>query len=182
MKNKFNFISLIFTFFYLTPCMAQSSGGLVSFLPFLLIIGVIILVALKTSKKEDDISMSLDQTNKVVNVTLTGGLIGLFGDSPQNSLNNRIKKENANGWRVIQVIPADSGNIFLTIFRLLLLVITLFLFTTSNGYYVIMERIYLGKRTSDGIPSGKELKCSKCSKEYSLDMKGSFCEDCGNKL
>lgn len=148
----------------------------------LLVIIVVIIVAVKTSKSEDDTSITSDQTNKVVNVTLTGGLIGLFTASPQSSLNNRIKKENANGWRVIQVIPADSGNIFLAIFRLLLLVITLFLFTTSNGYYVIMERIHLGKRTSDEILSGKELKCSKCGKEYSLDMKGGFCEDCGNKL
>ena len=101
---------------------------------------LIIIVAVKTSKKVDDTPVSADQTNKVVNVTLTGGIIGLFASSPQNSLNNAIKRENTNGWRVVQIIPADSGNIFLYIFRLLLLVITLFLFTTANGYYIIMEK------------------------------------------
>jgi preprotein translocase subunit YajC len=106
----------------------------------LLIIAIIVFVAIKTSKSEDDTSTLADQTNKVVNVTLLGGIIGLLRDSPQNSLNRRIKKENANGWRVVQVIPADSGNIFLAIFRLLLLVITLFFYTTANGYYVIMEK------------------------------------------
>lgn len=89
---------------------------------------------------DDSVSEQEIQVNKVVNVTLTGGIIGLLADSPQNSLNNRIKKENENGWRVIQVIPADSGNIFLTILRLLILVFTLFTFTTANGYYIIMER------------------------------------------
>lgn len=161
MKKKLNVLSIVFTTLLLTSCASPTSSyssssdgilGNLGLLPFLLI-AIIIIVAIKTSKKEDDISTSADQTNKVVNVTLTGGLIGLFGASPQNSLNNRIKKENANGWRVIQVIPADSGNIFLTIFRLLLLVITLFLFTTANGYYVIMERTQLSKQTDSNNQS-----------------------------
>lgn len=78
--------------------------------------------------------------NKIINVNLTGGIIGLVGDSPQNSLNRRIKKENQNGWKVIQVIPSSSGNILLIVFRLLLLILTLFFYTTANGYYVIMEK------------------------------------------
>jgi uncharacterized membrane protein len=101
-------------------------------------------------EKEDEINpispdsnqniSNLSNTNKVVNVTLTGGIIGLIGDSPQNSLNRRIKKENANGWKVIQIIPSASGNILLIILRLLILVCTLFFYTTANGYYVIMEK------------------------------------------
>lgn len=104
------------------------------------IIAIIVLVIKKSKISEEEISTSSDQTNKVVNVSLTGGIVGLLGVSPQNSLNRRMKKENADGWRVVQVIPADSGNVFLAIFRLLLLVITLFLYTTTNGYYVIMEK------------------------------------------
>ena len=74
---------------------------------------------MKTSKNNDDSTTSTDQINKVVNVTLNGGLIGLFSVSPQTSLKNRILKENSNGWKVVQIIPADSGNIFLYIFRML---------------------------------------------------------------
>lgn len=158
MKKSLNLIIVIVMTIFLASCMApqhggSSAGGIGSVLPILIIVGIIVLVAVKTSNKEDNTDVPSDQRNKVVNVTLTGGLIGLFGASPQNSLNNRIKKENANGWRVIQVIPADSGNIFLTIFRLLLLVITLFLFTTANGYYVIMERTQLGKQTDNNNQS-----------------------------
>ncbi len=80
------------------------------------------------------------QLNKVVNVTLAGGIIGMLGSSPQNALNNRIKKENASGWRVIQVIPAYNGNILLAILRIIILCLTIFLYTTANGYYVILER------------------------------------------
>jgi hypothetical protein len=118
---------------------APLGGGGFRLLILLALIAMI-SVAVKTIKKVDDTPVAADQTNKVVNVTLTGGIIGLFASSPQNSLNNTIKRENANGWRVVQIIPADSGNIFLYIFRLLLLIITLFLFTTANGYYVIMEK------------------------------------------
>ena len=78
--------------------------------------------------------------NKVVNVTLVGGIIGALSSSPQNRINNVILQENANGYKVIQVIPSASGNIFLTIIRALILVLTLFLYTTTNGYYVIMEK------------------------------------------
>ncbi len=106
----------------------------------IILIAVIFIVAIKTGKREEETSVPGDQINKVVNISLTGGLIGLFSSSPQNSLNKIIKKENDNGWRVIQVIPSESGNIFLIIFRLLLLFLTLFLYTTVNGYYIIMER------------------------------------------
>lgn len=152
MKKKLNFIIGVIMTIFLASCMApagggygRSGGGFDGTLPILIIIGIIILVAVKTSNQAEDIEVPSDQNNKVVNVTLIGGLIGLFGSSPQNRLNSRIKKENANGWRVVQIIPSDSGNIFLTIFRLLLLIITLFLYTTSNGYYVIMERVPCGK-------------------------------------
>lgn len=153
MKKSLNLIIVIVMTIFLASCMApqggSGAGGIGSFLPILIIVGIIVLVAVKTSNQEDSSEVTSDQNNKVVNVTLIGGLIGLFGSSPQNRLNSRIKKENSNGWRVIHIIPADSGNIFLTIFRLLLLIITLFLYTTANGYYVIMERTQSGKQTDN---------------------------------
>lgn len=75
-----------------------------------------------SSNKNSDISMPQNQTNKVINVSMSGGLIGLFSASPLTALNNKILSENTNGWKVVQVIPADSGNIFLYIFRFLLLI------------------------------------------------------------
>jgi len=91
------------------------------------------------SKKE--IINIQDAKNKVVNVTLTGGIIGLIGVRPDNVLNNKIKKEYMDGWKVIQIIPSSNGNIFLNILRLGLLLVTLFLYTTSDGYYIVMEQI-----------------------------------------
>jgi pSer/pThr/pTyr-binding forkhead associated (FHA) protein len=93
-----------------------------------------------SNKRDNQLIDTSNQKNKVVNVNLKGGILGILANSPQNTLNKRIKKENANGWKVIQVIPASSGNILLLIFRIVLLVITVFLFTTANGYYIIMEK------------------------------------------
>jgi len=78
--------------------------------------------------------------NKVVNVNLTGGIIGLLGDSPKNKLNKVVEKESNNGYRVVQIIPAASANLLLTLLRGILLLITLFLYTKSEGYYIIFEK------------------------------------------
>lgn len=85
-------------------------------------------------------SFNHNQMNKVVTVNLTGGIIGMLSSSPNNALNARIRKENLDGWKVVQIIPADSGNLFLFAVRLFLLIVTCFLFTISNGYYIVMER------------------------------------------
>ena len=79
-------------------------------------------------------------SNKVVNVNLTGGIIGLLGDSPKNKLNKVVEEESKNGYRVVQIIPAASANLLLTLLRFLLLWLTLFLWTTSEGYYIIFEK------------------------------------------
>ena len=125
---------------------APAAGGITKYSGvFLLIAILIIAIMLIKGKKEsltdkEEISISDVEINKVINVSLNGGIIGLLSESPQRKLNSRIKKENINGWKVTQIIQADSGNIFLAIFRLLLLIITLFLFTTVNGYYIILEK------------------------------------------
>lgn len=83
----------------------------------------------------------MSNTNKIINVYLAGGIIGVLGVSPHLALHNAIKKENEKGWKVVQIIPASSGNVFLTILRYILLVCTLLFYTTTNGYYVILEKI-----------------------------------------
>lgn len=84
--------------------------------------------------------MNSNQHNKIINVSLKGGLIGLFADSPQNTLNKAVIKQNKLGYRVVQVIPAHSGSILLFLLRLILLFITFFFYTTANGFYLILEK------------------------------------------
>ena len=78
--------------------------------------------------------------NKVINVTLWGGIIGSLASSPRQRLNEKIQEANAEGWKVVQIVPAVSGNLFLYLWRFILLCITLLFFTTANGYYVVLEK------------------------------------------
>ena len=78
--------------------------------------------------------------NKVIGVSLHGGLIGKLVSSRKKRLNCEIEEANAEGWRVVQVIPSSSSSFFIELWRSILLVITLFLYTTSSGYLVVLER------------------------------------------
>ncbi len=80
------------------------------------------------------------RVNKIINVNLTGGIIGLLGVSPKNALSAAIKRENHQGWMVKQIMPAASGNLFLLVLRLVILVCTLGLYTLNSGYYIVFER------------------------------------------
>lgn len=112
---------------------------------FWIFVVVVVIVAIIYAFKNENqyISNTDNRINKVVNVTLTSGIIGLLFDSPQRKLNDKIKFENQQGWRIVQIIPSDSGNLFLVLFRFMLLIITFLLFTTANGYYLVCERTNL---------------------------------------
>jgi hypothetical protein len=79
--------------------------------------------------------------NKVVNITLWGGILGLVASSPRKRLAKTIEQENLNGYRIVQIIESSSGNVLLWILRLIILCLTLFIYTPSNGYYVCFEKI-----------------------------------------
>ena len=115
--------------------------------------------------------------NKVVTVSINGGLIGWFAASPSASLHRAIVRENANGWKVVQVIP-DAGHGFLfQIFRLALLLVTLLLFTVDPGYYIIMEK---APAQPDGKATSSLPACARCG--HATKGGDAFCEQCGNKL
>jgi zinc-ribbon domain len=78
--------------------------------------------------------------NKVIKVTLVGGLIGLFAGNASNSINKKIATINASGWEVIQILPDTDSNILTFLIRIILVVITLFFYTTNNGYYIVIKK------------------------------------------
>jgi uncharacterized paraquat-inducible protein A len=118
--------------------------------------------------------------NKIINVTLTSGIIGLFSVSPMNTLRNRIEKENANGWKVLQVMRADSGNLFLAFSRIIILLVTLFFYCPANGYYIILEKATLNLSPEASQQNNTANVCLKCSS--AVKEEDAFCENCGNKL
>lgn len=81
----------------------------------------------------------MEKINKVVRVNFAGGLLGLIFGSSRGKVESVVQKHNADGWNVAEVIT-DNPNLALIMVRLLLLVVTLGLWTISSGYLFIMEK------------------------------------------
>jgi hypothetical protein len=77
--------------------------------------------------------------NKVVRVNFAGGLLGLVFGSSRGKVEAVVQKHNLEGWNVAEVI-ADNPNLALILVRLILLIITLGLWTISSGYLFILEK------------------------------------------
>ena len=77
--------------------------------------------------------------NKVITVPMIGGIIGIFYGT-KTTLNNAVQNANSEGWNVVNIIDQKNGGFFRYIWRLILLCITLFFYTTDDGYYVILEK------------------------------------------
>lgn len=81
----------------------------------------------------------MQKINKVVRVSFSGGILGLIFGSSRGKVESVVQKHNAEGWNVGEVIP-DSPNLILYFIRLILLILTLGLWTISTGYLFIMEK------------------------------------------
>lgn len=110
--------------------------------------------------------------NKVVNVTLTGGLIGYWGSSPKRRLQRALTRHNEQGWRFVHVIPAESGNFLLALLRALISLVTLGIYVPMNGFYLFLER------APEHAPA--EPVCPGCGGK--VDAADAFCLHCGQKL
>ena len=80
------------------------------------------------------------KVNKVVRIALAGGIIGLLTTNPRCALDQRIDKENQEGWTATYFITHSETNLFMSMLRLLVLFLTLFLWTFSAGYLILVER------------------------------------------
>ena len=89
------------------------------------------------------------KTNKVVRISYSGGIIGLVFGSARGKLEKVLKDNNAQGWNLAEVV-SDNPNLIIWIFRLVLLSLTLGLWTLSNSYLLILERPIDGGDRSSG--------------------------------
>ena len=111
---------------------------------------LVIFILLFRPKPDKTIdAASMPKQNKIINVPLYGGIIGALSSSPLQRLNKEIRAANAQGWKVLRIIPSASGNLFLSVWRIILLCITLFFFTTKNGFYVVIEKANNGSNISN---------------------------------
>ncbi len=78
--------------------------------------------------------------NKVVRVSLSGGLIGLLTTNPRRTLDATIEKHNQDGWNAIYFSDHKDTNLLVFLLRLAVLVLTLGMWTWGAGYLVLFER------------------------------------------
>jgi hypothetical protein len=78
--------------------------------------------------------------SKVDEVSFVGGLYGLLFTSPKRSIESRVKKGNDAGWRLVQMHASSGSNLLIWLLRLLLLIMTLGIFTFSDGMYLVFEK------------------------------------------
>ena len=77
--------------------------------------------------------------NCIARVSFSGGIIGLFVGDQKGCLQRVIATHNQDGWNLVEIITEDR-NLLVWLVRLVLLVVTLFLWTVSTGYLLIFER------------------------------------------
>ena len=78
--------------------------------------------------------------NKVVRIALAGGIIGWLTTNPRRALENRIERENEQGWTCTYFIPHRETNLFIILVQIVLLVCTFGLWTFGAGYMALFEK------------------------------------------
>jgi hypothetical protein len=78
--------------------------------------------------------------NKVERISLSGGLLGLLFTNPRRALETNVLRHNAEGWSVRQVLEHTDTNLAAFFLRILVLMLTLFLWTWGAGYIIIYEK------------------------------------------
>lgn len=77
--------------------------------------------------------------NKVERIRYSGGLLGLLFGSSRGKLEDVVKAQNQEGWN-LHFIHQDSPNILIWIFRLIILLLTLGLWTTGNSELLVFQK------------------------------------------
>ncbi len=77
--------------------------------------------------------------NRVVNVSLSGGIVGLF-ISPRQRIENEINYMNEQGYKFVYSLGANSNIVFLG-FAIFVLFITLFIYMPVPSYMLVFEKI-----------------------------------------
>jgi hypothetical protein len=79
-------------------------------------------------------------TNKVVRISLAGGLIGLLTTNPRRAIDSAIDKANQDGFHCHQVVPHSSRNLLVVLAQYAVLFMTFFLWTWGAGYLLLLEK------------------------------------------
>ncbi len=78
--------------------------------------------------------------NKVVRISLSGGIFGMLTTNPRKALDDVIDQHNQDGWNAIYFQEHKTSNLFVWLLQLVVLFLTIFLWTFGAGYMVLFEK------------------------------------------
>ena len=81
----------------------------------------------------------MQKINKVERIRYSGGIIGLLFGSTKGKMQNKITEMNKQGWN-LHLIHNDQPNLVIWIIRLLILVLTLGLWTIGSSEILVFEK------------------------------------------
>lgn len=82
--------------------------------------------------------------NKMVRISLSGGIVGLLFTNPRKALDDVIDKQNQDGWNAIYFSEHKTSNLFVALLQIATLVVTLGIWTFGAGYLILFEREAVG--------------------------------------
>jgi len=131
-------------------------GNIMSFVPFLVIVAIIAGIVISSNnalgkKKSGNVSyidpeetvVIKGRSNKVVRVALSGGLVGLLGTNPAYAIENVISVWNDKGYHCRQILPHETRNFIAKLFQIIVLILTIGIWTFGAGYILLLEKIPL---------------------------------------
>ena len=77
---------------------------------------------------------------QVIRKTVAGGLIGALATNPRLTLARVIEAQAAEGWRLTAITPLTGSNLLMALVSLVVLVLTLGLWTFGAGYLLAFEK------------------------------------------
>jgi len=78
--------------------------------------------------------------NKIVRISLSGGIIGAIFTNPRKALDDILLKNNRDGWNAHQIMSHKSSNEFILLIQIIVLIMTLGLWTWGSGYFILFEK------------------------------------------
>ncbi|MFZ4761840.1 MAG: hypothetical protein ACOYK8_03385 [Alphaproteobacteria bacterium] len=82
----------------------------------------------------------MQKINKVVRISLAGGIVGLLATNPRRALDNTIDKQNQDGWNCHQILPHSERNLLVILLQVGVLLCTFGLYTWGAGYIILFEK------------------------------------------
>jgi hypothetical protein len=99
--------------------------------------------------------MELQKENSLARVNYTGGIIGLMAGSQFARLEKVIAAKNKEGWNLAEVIP-ETRNLIIWVIRIVILLLTLGLWTLATGYILVFERPVGPRNSEEKALSGRK--------------------------